>query len=71
MSASRFHRILLAGATGYIGRAVAAEFANLPVRMFDAAIAVLGPLVTLFPPLAAKAELARIGCDCATESMLA
>jgi hypothetical protein len=68
MSASRFHRILLAGATGSIGRAVAAEFANLPVRMFDAAIAVLGPL---FPPLAAKAELARIGCDCATESMLA
>ena len=39
-------------------------------RLFDAALAVLAPLSRLVPPLAAKAEFARIGRYYATESML-
>ncbi len=39
-------------------------------RIFDAAIAVLAPLSRIIPPLAAKAEFARIGRYYATESML-
>ena len=39
-------------------------------RLFDAALAVLGPLSHLVPPLQAKAEFARIGRYYATESML-
>ena len=43
---------------------------RVPVRMLDAIIAVLSTLGRLIPPLAAKAELARIGRHHATESML-
>ncbi|MEO0972989.1 MAG: NAD(P)H-binding protein [Pseudomonadota bacterium] len=39
-------------------------------RFFDLLIAVLGPLSKVIPPLAAKAEFARIGRYYATESML-
>lgn len=39
-------------------------------RLFDVAIAVLAPLSRVIPPLAAKAEFARIGRYYATESML-
>lgn len=39
-------------------------------KLFDAALAVLGPLSRLAPPLEAKAEFARIGRYYATESML-
>ncbi|MEM9386592.1 MAG: NAD(P)H-binding protein [Pseudomonadota bacterium] len=53
------------------------ELAGQPVnvrsvspRLFDAAIAVLSPLSRVIPPLAAKAEFARIGRYYATESML-
>lgn len=46
------------------------RFKSVPVGMFDAAIAVLGPLGRLVPPLAGKAEFTRIGRFYATESML-
>jgi divinyl chlorophyllide a 8-vinyl-reductase len=46
------------------------RFRHVPVRMLDAIIAVLGGLGRVIPPLAAKAELARIGRYYATESML-
>ncbi len=39
-------------------------------KLFDAVIAVLAPLSRVLPPLAAKAEFARIGRYYATESML-
>jgi divinyl chlorophyllide a 8-vinyl-reductase len=46
------------------------RFRRLPVGMFDVAAGILGCLARVFPPLAAKAELARIGRYYATESML-
>ncbi len=53
------------------------ELAGMPTsirsvspRIFDMAIGVLSPLSRLIPPLAAKAEFARIGRYYATESML-
>jgi divinyl chlorophyllide a 8-vinyl-reductase len=47
-----------------------ARFKSVPVGLLDAIIGVLGTLGRLLPPLAAKAELARIGRYYATESML-
>lgn len=46
------------------------QFRKVPVRLFDVAEAVLKPLSWVIPPLAAKAEFARIGRYYATESML-
>ncbi len=42
----------------------------MPVALLDTIIAGLGAAGRLLPPLAAKAELARIGRYYATESML-
>ncbi len=47
-----------------------AKFKQVPVGLLDAVIAVLSTLGRVVPPLAAKAELARIGRYYATESML-
>lgn len=47
------------------------KYRQVPVGIFDAAIALLTPLARLSPKLGAKAELARIGRYYATESMLA
>lgn len=46
------------------------RFTQVPVAMLDLIIAVLSGLGRLVPPLADKAELARIGRYYATESML-
>ena len=46
------------------------RFKQVPVALLDTIIAVLGLLGRVVPPLAAKAELARIGRCYATESML-
>ena len=46
------------------------RFKEVPVRWLDAIIGGLGVAGRLLPPLAAKAELARIGRYYATESML-
>ena len=46
------------------------RFRHVPVALFDTIIAGLGAAGRLLPPLAAKAELARIGRYYATESML-
>lgn len=46
------------------------RFAHVPVRLLDAAVAVLGTLARLSPALAGKAEFARIGRYYAAESML-
>jgi divinyl chlorophyllide a 8-vinyl-reductase len=46
------------------------RFRRVPVALLDAIIAVLGTLGRAFPPVAEKAELARIGRYYATESML-
>ena len=46
------------------------RFKQVPVQLLDGIVAVLGTLGRLVPPLAAKAELARIGRYYATESML-
>lgn len=46
------------------------KFRQVPVGFLDAVIAVLSMLGRILPPLAAKAELARIGRYYATESML-
>ena len=46
------------------------RFKRVPVALLDVIIAVLSLLGRIIPPLAAKAELARIGCYYATESML-
>jgi divinyl chlorophyllide a 8-vinyl-reductase len=43
---------------------------QVPLRLLDTIIGVLSTLGTVVPPLAAKAELARIGRYYATESML-
>lgn len=53
---------------GLIGRPV--RLKRVPVALLDVIIAVLSTLGRLIPPLAAKAELARIGRYYATESML-
>jgi divinyl chlorophyllide a 8-vinyl-reductase len=47
-----------------------ARFKHVPVALLDLIIGVLGTLGRVLPPLAAKAELARIGRYYATESML-
>jgi divinyl chlorophyllide a 8-vinyl-reductase len=47
-----------------------ARFKQVPVALLDTIIAVLGLLGRVLPPLADKAELARIGRYYATESML-
>jgi divinyl chlorophyllide a 8-vinyl-reductase len=46
------------------------RFSRVPVGLLDGVAAVLGGLGRLIPPLATKAELARIGRYYATESML-
>lgn len=46
------------------------RFRRVPVAMFSAATALLGPFGRMLPAAAAKAELARIGHYYATESML-
>ena len=46
------------------------RFKQVPVALLDTIVAVLGGLGRLIPPLASKAELARIGRYYATESML-
>ena len=47
-----------------------ARFKQVPVALLDVIIGVLAALGRVLPPLAAKAELARIGRYYATESML-
>lgn len=47
-----------------------ARFRQVPVSMLSGTAALLGGLSKILPPLAAKAELARIGHYYATESML-
>jgi divinyl chlorophyllide a 8-vinyl-reductase len=78
----RWHRILPIGGPGEaitprqqgemlfqaLGRPP--KFKAVPVALLDVIIAVLGTLGHLFPALADKAELARIGRYYATESML-
>ena len=46
------------------------RFKHVPLALFDAIVAVLGALGRVLPPLADKAEFARIGRYYATESML-
>jgi len=46
------------------------KFKQVPVRLLDVIIKTLGVMGRVLPPLAAKAELARIGRYYATESML-
>ena len=46
------------------------RFRSVPVALLDAAVGLLGLAGRVVPPLAAKAELARIGRYYATESML-
>ena len=46
------------------------KYSHVPVKMMDAIIGALSVLGRLLPPLANKAELARIGRYYATESML-
>lgn len=80
--ASRHRRILPIGGPGaaitpreqgeqlaaLLGRPV--RFKQVPVALLDTIVAVLSTLGRVLPPLAAKAELARIGRYYATESML-
>ena len=47
-----------------------ARFKQVPVGLLDGIVGVLGALSRVLPPLAEKAELARIGRYYATESML-
>lgn len=47
-----------------------ARFRSVPPGLLDGVVGVLGTLGRVLPPLAAKAELARIGRYYATESML-
>ena len=80
--ASRYRRILPIGGPGEAinprqqGEALFAllgrppRFKQVPVALLDGIVGVLGTLGRLLPPLAAKAELARIGRYYATESML-
>jgi divinyl chlorophyllide a 8-vinyl-reductase len=79
---SRFNRILPLGGPGepitprQQGEALFAllgqppRFREVPVALLDVIIAVLGTLGRAIPPLADKAELARIGRYYGTESML-
>ena len=79
---TRFHRILPIGGPGPAitpreqGEALfklldtPPRFSAVPVKLLDVIIAVLQTLGRVIPPLAAKAELARIGRYYATESML-
>jgi divinyl chlorophyllide a 8-vinyl-reductase len=79
---SRWNRILPIGGPGAAitpreqGEALFAlvgrlpKFRQVPVRLLDAVVALLGVLARMVPGLAAKAELARIGRYYATESML-
>jgi divinyl chlorophyllide a 8-vinyl-reductase len=53
---------------GVVGRPP--RFRRVPVALLDAVIGVLGTLGRVWPALADKAELARIGRYYATESML-
>lgn len=53
---------------GLLGRP--ARFKHVPVAMLDVIVAVLGTAGRVFPSLAEKSELARIGRYYATESML-
>lgn len=46
------------------------KFTQVPVRLFDVIVGVVGALGKVIPPLADKAEFARIGRYYATESML-
>ncbi|MCU0657135.1 MAG: NAD(P)H-binding protein [Polyangiaceae bacterium] len=48
----------------------APRYRRVPLGVFDAIVATLGALGKVFPPLKARAELARIGRYYATESML-
>jgi divinyl chlorophyllide a 8-vinyl-reductase len=80
--ASRWNRVLPIGGPGtaitprqqgeqlfaLLGRPP--RFTHVPVRLLDGVAAALGTLGRIAPPLAAKAELARIGRYYATESML-
>ena len=80
--ASRHRRILPIGGPGeainprqqgealfaLLGRPL--RFKQVPVALLDGIVGVLGTLGRVLPPLAAKAELARIGRYYATESML-
>jgi divinyl chlorophyllide a 8-vinyl-reductase len=80
--ASRHRRILAVGGPGAAitprqqGEALFAllghtpRFKRVPVALLDVIIGVLSTLGRVLPPLAAKAELARIGRYYATESML-
>ncbi len=80
--ASRWNRILPIGGPGDAitprqqGEALFAmlgrdpKFRSVPLRLLDTIIAALATLGRIAPPLAAKAELARIGRYYATESML-
>jgi divinyl chlorophyllide a 8-vinyl-reductase len=79
---TRHHRILPIGGPGnaqtpreqgeqlfaLLGRSP--KFKQVPVALLDTIVGVLGVLGRVIPPLAAKAELARIGRYYATESML-
>lgn len=79
---SRWNRILPIGGPGAAitprqqGEALFAmlgrppRFRSVPVGMFDLIAGAIGALGRVVPPLAAKAELARIGRYYATESML-
>ncbi len=79
---ARHHRILPIGGPGdaitprqqgeYLFKLLGKppKFKQVPVGFLDAIIAVLSVLGRIIPPLAAKAELARIGRYYATESML-
>lgn len=53
---------------GLLGRAP--RFRQVPLALMDGVVAALGAAGRVWPPLAAKAELARIGRYYATESML-
>ncbi len=79
---AKHHRVLPIGGPGpaitpreqgerlfaLLGRAP--KFKSVPVAMLDVIAGTLGTLGRVLPPLAAKAELARIGRYYATESML-
>lgn len=79
---SRHHRVLPLGGPGpaitprqqgeelfrLLGREP--KFKHVPVGLMDGIVGVLSTLGKVLPPLAAKAELARIGRYYATESML-
>lgn len=79
---ARYHRILPIGGPGpaitpraqgellFELTGMRPRFRSVPVALLDAIVGVLALLGRIIPPLAAKAELARIGRYYATESML-